>query len=169
MNHHLLYIVVTTLHVLAAIFWTGSLLFMSLLLVPALRSLKNPPLMAQMIQTVGKRYRIAGWISLAVLVVTGYAALSMRGIGVAMLTDPAFWSSPFGQTLGWKLALFASVVGLSLAHDLMSGSRLKVLRETNPAAAERQRRIASWMGRITLILSLALVILAIMLVRGRPW
>jgi len=169
MNHHTLYILVTTLHVLAAILWTGSLLFMSLLLVPALRSLKNPPLMAQLIQTVGKRYRVAAWISLGILLVTGYVALSLRGIGHGLLLDAAFWSSPFGQTLGWKLVLFATVVALSLAHDLMSGSRLKVLRETNPAAAERQRRIASWMGRITLVVSLAIVFLAIMLVRGRPW
>lgn len=169
MSQHAFYILVTTVHILAAILWTGSLLFMSLLLVPALRSLKNPPLMAQLIQTVGKRYRVAGWISLGVLLVTGFLALSLRGIGIAALTDPDFWSSPFGQTLGWKLALFASVVALSLAHDLMSGSRLKALRETNPAAAERQRRLASWMGRITLVISLAIVLLAIMLVRGRPW
>jgi len=169
MQHHVYYIVITTLHILAGIMWTGSLLFMSLLLVPALRTLENPPLMARLIQTVGRRYRVAGWISLGVLLVTGYLALNVRGISHAMLVDPAFWSSTFGQTLAWKLTLFAGVVGLSAAHDIMSGPRLRRLRETNPAAAERQRMLASWMGRVTLALSLLIVALGVMLVRGRPW
>jgi uncharacterized membrane protein len=164
-----LYILITLLHVLAAILWTGSLLFMSLLLVPALRRLDNPALMARMIQAVGRRYRVAGWISLGVLLVTGYFALMFRGITHATLVDPVFWSSPFGQTLGWKLALFAVVVGLSITHDLFSGARLRRRRETDPAGAERLRRTASWMGRITLVLSLVIVALAVMLVRGRPW
>lgn len=169
MTSRVLYIAITTLHILAATMWMGSLLFMSLLLVPALRKLENPPLMARLIQAVGCRYRVAGWISLGVLLATGYLALSFRGIGHAMMLDTAFWCSPFGRTLGWKLALFGGVIGLSLAHEVLSGPRLQRLREQNPAAAERQRRIASWMGRITLVLSLFIVVLAVMLVRGLPW
>ena len=71
MGSHVTYLAVTLLHILAAMMWVGSLLFMSLLLVPSLRAMKDPPLMARLIQTVGTRYRVAGWISLGVLLVTG--------------------------------------------------------------------------------------------------
>ncbi|MCP5426395.1 MAG: CopD family protein [Gammaproteobacteria bacterium] len=169
MGSHVTYLAVTLLHILAAMMWVGSLLFMSLLLVPSLRAMKDPPLMARLIQTVGTRYRVAGWISLGVLLVTGCLALSFRGIGHEVLLDMSFWSTPFGETLGWKLLLFVGVVLLSAAHDVMSGPKLRRLREEDPAAAERQRRMASWMGRITLILTLGIVVFAVMLVRGRPW
>jgi len=36
-------------------------------------------------------------------------------------------------------------------------------------ARARARKIASWLGRITLLLSLIIVFLGVMLVRGNPW
>lgn len=166
---HTLYILTTTIHVLAATLWVGSLLFMSLMLVPALRAMGNPALTARMIQAVGKRFKWIGWGCLLVLLVTGFTNLTARGISHAMLADAAFWQSAFGETLAWKLALFAAIIVLSLVHDLVAGPRLRRLRETDPAKADTYRTMASWLGRITLFASLVITVLAVMLVRGRPW
>ena len=61
------------------------------------------------------------------------------------------------------------MVGLSLIHDLIAGPRLRRVREDEPERARRYRRTATWLGRITLALSLLITLLAVMLVRGRPW
>ena len=61
------------------------------------------------------------------------------------------------------------MVGLSLIHDLIAGPRLRRVREGDPERARRYRRTATWLGRITLALSLLITLLAVMLVRGRPW
>ena len=81
MGSHVTYLAVTLLHILAAMMWVGSLLFMSLLLVPSLRAMKDPPLMARLIQTVGTRYRVAGWISLMWGETINRAYLTWSGIG----------------------------------------------------------------------------------------
>ncbi len=166
---HTLYIFTTTVHILAAILWVGSLLFMSLMLVPALRAMGNPALMARLIQAVGKRFKWIGWACLLVLLITGFTNLTARGISHSMLATPEFWKSSFGETLAWKLALFVLIIALSLVHDLVAGPKLRRLRETDPAKADTYRRMASWLGRITLVTSVVITVLAVFLVRGRPW
>jgi len=168
MNHPL-YIIYTSIHIIAAIIWVGGLAFMSLMLVPALRELGNPALMARLIQAVGKRFKTIGWICLVTLLITGFLNLTARGFSHTALVSHEFWSSPFGETLAWKLVLFAVIIALSLIHDFVAGPRLRSLRETNPDKAGMYRRMASWIGRVTLLLSLIITILAVMMVRGRPW
>jgi putative copper export protein len=142
---------------------------MSLALVPALKEMKDPPLMASLIQSVGRRYRRLGWTCLFVLLITGYINLTARGFSHASLRTREFWTSPFGETLSWKLWLFALLILLSLAHDVSSGPRLQSMRKTHPEKAERYRKAATWMGRTTLIISLIITLLAVIMVRGRPW
>jgi len=169
---HIAYIVSTTIHIIAATIWVGSLIFMSLILVPALRSMKDPALMTRLIQGVGRRYKWIGWMSLILLLLTGYLNLHFRGITMTMLGNRDFWNSAFGETLAWKLILFAVVLVLSLLHDTVigPGSRARLPGgEMDLAKAARYRKLATFMGRLTLILSILIVILAVMLVRGRPW
>lgn len=168
MNHSL-YVMSTALHIIAAILWVGGLLFMSLMLVPALRALGDPALTARLIQAVGKRFKVVGWTCLMVLLITGCLNLYARGISHAMLGSADFWRSDFGETLAWKLVLFLVIIVLSLVHDLVAGPRLRALRVTDPERADGYRVMASWLGRITLILSLIIIVLAVTLVRGRPW
>jgi copper resistance protein D len=168
MNHPL-YIISTSIHIIAAIIWVGGLVFMSLMLVPALRAMGNPALTARLIQAVGKRFKWVGWICLATLLITGFINLTARGFSHASLVTREFWTSPFGETLAWKLGLFVIIVTLSLVHDFIAGPRLRTLRESNPVKANTYRIAASWMGRITLILSVIITLLAVMMVRGRPW
>jgi uncharacterized membrane protein len=169
--NHTWYILVTFLHVCAALLWVGGMLFMSLVLIPALRAQRDPGLTARMIQAVGRIYRRWGWGTLIVLLLTGYAALRLRGFSNAILTSAAFWRAPFGRTLAWKLFFFVGVVAFSLIHDLSSAQQLQRDSEQPPSAEERsqRRKIASWLGRLTLILSLIIVFFGVLLSRGNPW
>jgi uncharacterized membrane protein len=102
-----------------------------------------------------------GWASLLTLVVTGVVNLTARQID---------WSGAFGVMLATKLALVAAIIVLSLIHDLWIGQRATAAWRANPVSdeAKRLRRLASWIGRVTLLLSLIVVALAVMLLRGRP-
>ncbi len=60
---------------------------------------------------------------------------------------------------------------MSLIHDLSSAQQLHRDNESPPSEEERsqRRKLASWLGRITLILSLILVFFGVLLARGNPW
>jgi len=170
--NHTLYIISTFLHIVTAIFWTGSMLFMTLVLVPSLRAENSPGLIARMLAVVGTRYKRYGWAALVVLVITGWLNLHARGVSNAMLVNRDFWEGTFGTTLAWKLMFFVAVIVLSILHDGFIGPRFR--RFSSPdhqdkVKAEKFRFLASWMGRLTLLLSLVITALAVMMVRGVLW
>lgn len=169
--HHTLYVLSVLLHILAAVTWIGGMLFLVLVVVPATRRLDAPGVAVALIRDTGRRFRTVGWICLVVLAGTGVTNLLLRGVGPSMWTDAAFWSGPFGQTLAWKLVLVAVIWMLSAVHDFWIGPQASERLRARPddEAALRFRAFASWMGRLNLLLSLAVLALAVMLVRGRPW
>jgi putative copper resistance protein D len=157
-------------HVIAATAWVGSMIFFAVVVVPVLR---RPDLRATapaLIRSMGARFRALGWVSLGVLVVTGVLQLGFRGIGLADFAKPEFRASAFGRALDYKLALVALVLLVSLAHDALSGKRALEIMEREPGSARalRTRRAASWIGRATMLLSLAVLYFAVALVRGMP-
>jgi hypothetical protein len=79
--------------------------------------------------------------------------LRFRGIDWTTLSDRRFWATGFGHTLAWKLGFIALALVVSAVHEL---------------AARRGHggRVASWSGRIILLASVAVVFLAVALVRG---
>lgn len=148
------YLVSVWLHILAAAAWIGSMIFFAAVIVPVLR---NPALRThatQIVHAVGKRYRIFGWISLALLLITGLANLHFRGIGGALLSDANFWSAGFGRLLAYKLGLVGVVLVVTLVHELLA-SRL-----------HGSRRVASMLGRFTLLVSIVIAFVAVAMVRG---
>jgi uncharacterized membrane protein len=165
---HSLYITAVFIHILFATLWVGGMLFMSLMLVPALRAQGDPRLTATLIRAVGKLFHRWGWAALGILLLTGLALLHLRGISHAQLGSADFWKSNFGGTLAWKLFFYLLVVSFSVIHDISAARQAKQTGLTTNARA-RARKIASWLGRITLLLSLIIVFLGIMLVRGNPW
>jgi putative copper resistance protein D len=169
--HHRLYLLSVLVHILAAVLWIGGQLFLVLVVVPVTRRLPSRALAVQLIRDTGRRFRAVGWICLLTLLVTGVTNLLLRGIGPGLWSSPEFWAGPFGQTLAWKLALVGAIWALSAVHDFRVGPRASALLAADPAApaALRLRRMASWMGRLNLLLSLLVLTLALMLVRGRPW
>jgi putative copper export protein len=110
--------------------------------------------------------RNLGWISFGVLLVTGIGNLAGRGFDLADL-GWRLWAGPFGRALTWKLTLFAAVLLLSAVHDFWLGPRAS-MATPGSVAALRARRIAGWIGRLELLLGLAIFAFAVMLVRGWP-
>jgi putative copper export protein len=165
-----LYLVSVGLHLLAAATWIGSLTFFGAVLVPALRAPDLEPIRARVLTVVGLRYRLVGWIALAVLVVTGTTNLWLRGVSWRALSGPAFWASPWARVLAWKLALVALLIVVNLVHDVVLGPRAARLLELDPQSedASRARRSASRLGRLELVISVAVLGLAVLLVRGLP-
>jgi uncharacterized membrane protein len=165
---HFLYLLTVWLHILAAIVWIGGMAFLGAVLVPVLRTDEFEHIRTPMLYETALRFRWVGWVTLGVLVVTGFLNVGLRGYPWSALVSAEFWQSAWGTLLGWKVGLVTIVLALSAVHDFVLGPRtVKVLAETPDAPeAERLRRWSSWMGRLTLLLSLAILALAVALVRG---
>ena len=165
-----LYLFSVWLHVAAATAWIGSMLFFAFVVVPAMRVPEAAAGAHALLVALGRRYRVFGWSSLAVLFVTGVANLFLRGIGWSLLASRAFWSSDFGRALGIKLAVVALVIAATTAHDVWTGTDAAKAARANRGspAARGYRRRASLLGRSTLVLSLIALFFAVTLVRGAP-
>lgn len=168
---HALYILSVWLHLLAAMTWIGGMVFLALVLVPACRLPAYQGIATSLVHVTGVRFRVVGWICLGVLLLTGTFNLAYRGLGLsALLSGPAPFGF-FGQILRIKLPVVAAIFLISARHDFVIGPRATAVGSTDPASAEarRLRAWASWMGRVNLLLGLAVVALGVMLVRGWPW
>lgn len=151
------------LHLVAAAFWLGSSLFVAAVLVPALRRRADPALRAALMGEVGRRLSRLAWIAFALLATTGVLQLGLRGWEWSDAAGP-LWHTVFGRTLALKLLLFALVLALSAAHDLHWGPRARLA--AGATEADRMRRRAAWSARLTLLLGILIVFLAIRLVRA---
>ena len=153
---------------MAAAAWLGGMLFLVLVVVPALRKPALAANAASAIRILGERYRTVGWATLLVLVVTGTANVAFRAGSFRGIRETEWWATPFGRTFAAKLTLVGLVLVLSAVHDFAIGpraGRLMLEAPEHPTTA-RWRTAARWMGRINLLLALAIVALAVRLVRG---
>jgi putative copper export protein len=166
---HALYTLSVFVHVLAACAWIGSMIFFAVAVVPVVRRPEFRTVSADLVRRVGARFRVLGWTCVLVLVATGIANLALRGF-VPQLTMGAFWSTDFGRTLAHKLVAVLLVVVATAGHDLLLGARAMRRLQEDPSSpvAQRTRRMASWLGRSTLLLSVAVLLFAVWLVRGMP-
>jgi putative copper resistance protein D len=156
-----LYVISVTIHILAAALWVGGMGAFALVVVPAARRTLGESEGRRLLRAVGVRFAQVGWWALGTLLVTGVANLGFRGM-LPLVADGAFWTSSFGKTLGAKLALVSVVVVASLAH-----ARDARRQSGPPSAAARAR--ATHLGRATLLVSVGVIVLAVLLVRGGPW
>lgn len=167
---HTLYLLSVWLHLLAAIVWIGGMFFLVLVVVPWLRG-SGDRNAGVFLRETGRRFRNVGWACFAVLAATGLFNLWIRGVRPASFTDPAWLDSSFAQVVLFKLATFASVLAISAVHDFRLGPQATRAMELDPRSAESGalRRRASMLGRLNVLLALALVAGGVMLVRGTPW
>ncbi len=154
------------LHILAATVWIGSMIFLGVAVVPLLRRPEFAPVRTALLYQLGLRFRWIGWTVLLLLVITGIVNIGYRGYGWDDLFSGALWQGPWGRTLAWKLVLVLLVMGISAVHDFYLGPRTMQLLERGAASAEQLRRVASYLGRLMTLLSLAILALAVLLVRG---
>jgi uncharacterized membrane protein len=139
-------LVVRWIHVLSAITWLGGMLFIALVLVPAVRTFDDARLRTRLVQESGSRFRTVAWIALALLVVTGLLNL---------------WFQPFllrAPRFHWKLGLVVLALILSAFHDWVLGPRAGL-----PGADPSIRLRASWVARVNVVVALAIVLLGLSL------
>jgi putative copper resistance protein D len=161
-----LYYLSVTLHVLAALLWLGGMFFLAAVGAPVLRRVEPPALRARLFRELGAQFRVVGWGAIGVLLATGAANLWFRGWwGMDVWGSAAFWASPYGRMLGWKLATVAVMVGVSATHDFVQGPRAARLAPGSPEALAARRR-AAWLARINAGVGIVLVVVAVRLSRG---
>ncbi len=145
------------LHVVAAIFWIGGMLFLTLVVAPFLKTLELEK-KREIYQVVGTRYRFWGWIALAILLITGPVNLYYLGVTPDMLTNPSFYTTPYGRRVLEKIGLVVLVLVTSVLHDFWFGPGAR--------SSQRYSRIAMILGRANLLIALVIVVLAVMIRTG---
>lgn len=163
-------------HILSAIIWVGGMFFLALVVVPVARRLPEAD-RAALVGAVGYRFRTIGWICLALLVVTGVVNLYYRGVTWDSVVSGELLATRAGLLVVVKLALVAVMVVVSAVHDFVVGpasTRAHARAGADPSPEVRAaivvlRRRAGWLARITALLALAIVAVAVALVRGLPW
>jgi putative copper export protein len=152
----------------AAAAWIGGMIALAAVVVPVLRRHQPRRAAMQLLHDSGLRLRSLGWAALTLLVLTGVVQAGYRAGGFAALAGAALWTSPWGQLLAVKLALVATILCLAGIHDFRVGPHATLVSMEDPDAPQAmiQRRRASWFGRLNLLLSLAVVALGLLLVRG---
>ncbi|MBI5233560.1 MAG: DUF4149 domain-containing protein [Deltaproteobacteria bacterium] len=146
------------LHVIAAIFWIGGMLFLTLVIVPFLSLMKDSKERQAVYQQVGVRFRFWGWIAIAILLVTGPINLYYLGTPFSALIDPRFYSTAYGRAVSAKLGLVFIIVISSLVHDFWLGPNARV--------SPRFSMFARIAGRGNLLIALLIVIFAVFIRTG---
>ena len=152
--------VLVALHILAAIAWIGGMMFLSLVLAPLVRSRKAVPEVMALFRSAALRFRILVWVAIGILLTTGPMLLAQRGIDI---TNPATW--PGIVTI--KLGLVTLLLLLTFSHDVVLGpkvSQVSAIPVASRTAWEQTVvRTARWLPRLSLLVSLAVVVAAAVL------
>jgi len=167
---HYLYPISVWIHILAAMVWIGGAAFLAMVLVPTLRQPEYKSISSAVLHRGALRFRTIGWVSLLTLILTGIFNLHFRGYTWANFFSGALFAGPFGHALAVKLGLVGFILCISITHDFFLGPRAAaaILKSPDSPEAKHGRLIASWMGRTTLLSALAVVAVAVILVRGWP-
>ena len=161
----MLYLTSVTLHVLAALFWLGGMFFLAVVGAPVLRHVEPAELRSRLFDDLGRRFRAAGWVAIAVLVATGLGNLHFRGfLAASVLGRAAFWHTAFGTALGVKLVAVAAMLVLQAVHDFVHGPRAARTVPGSPEALALRRR-AALLARLNALVGLVVVVSAVRLPR----
>jgi len=161
------YFATVIIHVLAAFVWVGGMLFLALVGAPVLRTVEPASLRQNLFQKLGRRFRVVGWWSIAVLIVTGIINLHYRGwlIFNGVLGTAAFWRTASGSALAVKLLGVALMIVMSVIHDFIVGPAAS-REEPGSSRALGLRRLAAWLARLNALIGVVVIAAAIRVVRG---
>jgi len=162
-----MYLTFVTIHVLAALFWLGGMFFLALVGAPLLRSVEPPEQRQRLFREMGLRFRSAGWIAIAILVLTGIANLHYRGWlqWDDVWASSAFWHTGVGHSLACKLIAVAAMIIVSAIHDFILGPAAGRQVPGSPSAISLRRHSAH-LARANALLGIIIVIAAVRLARG---
>ena len=166
--------IIVVVHIFSAIMWIGGAIFLALVMVPVARGMEPPAVGMLFLRRAAIRFRGIAWVLLAVLVVSGAAALEGRGIGFDRFAEEGFWSTETGTALLVKLVLVGLLLAISGFHDFVLGPRVSELirqvprgEQPPPATVAALKRLVV-LARANLLIALAAVVVGMMLVRGVP-
>jgi copper resistance protein D len=158
-----MYSTLVILHVLAAVSWVGGMIFLSLVLAPLVRARKAAPEFMALFRSAALRFRPVVWIAIALLLITGPMLLSHRGISIM---HPSSWA----WIVTVKLTLVGLLLFLTSLHDLILGpqvSRVSAIPDSQRSTMEQLVfKTARWLPRFSLLIGLAVVIVAAILARS---
>jgi putative copper resistance protein D len=144
-----------TVHLLAAIVWTGGTVALVFVAVPPVQRLQGPE-RAALLREFGRRWRPIGWSALGIAVATGIV-LAQRA--------HAFHGAPhdFDAALTVKSVLVGLLAGGAYFHDYVLGPGLaRQVREGQPQSL---RPVLVGIGRVNLALTIVIPILGAVLVQ----
>jgi copper resistance protein D len=159
---NLFHIILVWIHLVAASFWVGGMLFLSLVAVPLFKI--DPDLRSAQggFVNLARRFRMLVWLALSMLVVTGKVLLG------TVITYSAPLSS-WPPAVALKLILVLLLVVVSLAHDRVIGPKIRKLKQQHPAELSSRDRLllplSPLIGRLTMLLGLAVLFAAALMVR----
>ena len=151
------------IHLVAATFWVGGMLFLSLVAVPLLKQAPDPHSVRLGFVALARRFRMFVWGALSLLVVTGSV----------LLGHVVNFSAPFSSwplVVVTKLSLVLMLVVVSLAHDRIFGPKVHRLKQK--ASSELSvgetliLRLSPLLARLTLVLGLGVLFAAVVMVRS---
>jgi copper resistance protein D len=160
------YYINVTIHVFAAILWLGGMFFLAAVGAPVLRRVEPAELRAALFRQLGEQFRRVGWVTIAILIVTGIINLHYRNVlSWDVLSSGDFWRSRYGMSLAWKLGAVTAMLGVQAVHDFRVGPAASRLPPGSPEMI-RVRRRASLLARASALLGVIVVIVAVRLARG---
>ena len=147
------------IHLLATVTWIGSLVSITVLVMPAASRALDAGEHLILLDRIQKRFEPITWFSVSVLIVTGLFQMSVNPHYNGFLSTSGQWSLAILS----KHALVATLIALSAVHtwDVLPTMRRVLLRKDKTAAADLeklQRREANLL-RGSLVLA-ALILLA---------
>jgi putative copper export protein len=158
----LLSIILVWIHLIAATFWVGGMLFLSLVAVPLLKKAPDPVTAQRGFINLALRFRTLVWVALAILVVTG----------TILLTGQVNFVTPLGEwppAVLFKLSLVLLLVVVSLAHDQFIGPKVRILKHKPTSELTIVEtiliRFSPLIGRLTMLLGLGVLLAAVFMVR----
>lgn len=153
---------VTWVHLVAAVVWIGGMVFLSLILVPILRSNGFTMEKRAVFQAVAHRFRLVVWSAILILLVTGLLMLAIRfgGSGSAFHVP---------TILLIKLPIVALLIALTAAHDFWVGPQVRRLSPIPPDQRTKLQslliRLSPIMARVSLVLGLVVLLLGLAVAR----
>ena len=153
------------LHMLATVAWIGSLVAVSLLVLPAVRQTLQPRDQLAFLAAVQKRLEPIAWFSMGLLVVTGLFQLSSNPHYDGFLSTSGQWS--IAILVKHSLAVVMVVVSAIQTWEVLPAIRRGLLRaeKADPEELARLQRREILLLRINLLLS-ALILAATALARA---
>lgn len=156
-------IILVWVHLTAATFWVGGMLFLSLVAVPLLKKDPDPSSAQRGFINMARRFRTLVWIALSVLFMTGSI----------LLPNYVNFSVSLGE---WppavliKLSLVFLLILVSVAHDKIIAPKVRLLKNQSISELNVLEKILLFLspvvGRLTLLLGLAVLCAAVLMVRS---